>query len=121
MYMENSVGDRANSHWDVTTSKVSRVRARQRAHECPPDLRRRVDAGAPVQLQPHHLHVAILGRHDEACGADLRRQGECAGPGDQGCSSRGLGATDFTFPPRMVHFHQAPFSLSPASMFATVL
>jgi hypothetical protein len=66
-------------------------KARTRARTAAPDRRRRVDAGAPVQQQPHHLHVATLGRHDEACGSDLRRQGECAGSDDQECRDRGLG------------------------------
>ncbi len=39
---------------------MARIRSSKRAHERRLDLRCRVDEGAPVQQQPHHLHVAIL-------------------------------------------------------------
>jgi hypothetical protein len=62
-------------------ARVVRIRASKCAHERRLDLRRRVDAGTPVQQQPHHLHVAVLRRHVQTCGAILRRPGGCEGPG----------------------------------------
>ncbi len=74
-------------------ARVARIRASKQPHERRLDLRRRVDAGAPVQQQPHHLHVALSRRQKEACGTILRRPGSCAGPAVQGRSGRGRVAT----------------------------
>ena len=56
------------------------MRARVRSsdsypRERPSCLRLRVDVGALVQEQPHHLEVPILGGDDEAVAAILRVQG----------------------------------------------
>ncbi len=52
-------------------------------------LLRRVDAGAPVQQEPHYRHVAVFHRDHESCPAVLRGRGICGAGRVKGAAAEG--------------------------------